>query len=100
MRIAFRLALASAGAWLAVAAGPAGASAPGGDTRAHAHAYSLLKQAYEHRESLPADFPGYSGRISVNDDGHAASGTFRWTLHGGLEVKLDRDLPETEKWLK
>ena len=95
--------LVAAAAVLAVCGTAVGAHFARGQAtakKADPEAYNLLKRADDVRQTLPANFAGVAGDITVNDNGALSSGTFSYARGKGVELKMASVGKEAEEWTK
>jgi len=64
-------------------------TADSGNAKADPKAYSLLKDAHDHRQVNPADFPGFTSDLVINDSGKSYQGTVE--SRPGQRLKVDVD---------
>jgi hypothetical protein len=63
------------------------AAADSENAKADPQAYSLLKDAHDHRQVNPADFPGFKSDLIINDSGKSYQGTVE--SRPGQRLKVD-----------
>jgi hypothetical protein len=63
-------------------------------------AYELLKNAYESRQTLPVDFPGFDAQLVYQEAGKTATGVIRFRSDGTSAVEISGLPEEDAKWLK
>lgn len=62
-------------------------------------AYALLKAAHDARQTMPADFSGFTADVTANLDGKAYTGTVRYEKGKTADVKFDGLSKDDTEWV-
>lgn len=61
-------------------------------------AVAMLKEAHDKRSTFPADFPGLTADVTINDNGKEARGTVTYSSVGDLKLTLNDASKSEEEW--